>query len=77
MGFVINRPKDEQGRFISQNPEPLAEKALSVRLPVSIDAIIRKLPSEERAAWLRRVLSEAAQRELITDTEDTVQANAD
>jgi hypothetical protein len=64
---VINRPKDEQGRFISQNPEPLAEKALSVRLPVSVDAIIRKLPSEKRAAWLRRVLSEAALRELMVE----------
>ncbi len=67
--LVINRPKDEQGRFISQNPEPLADKALSVRLPVSIDAVIRKLPSEQRAAWLRRVLCEAVQRELITDPE--------
>jgi len=65
---VINRPKDEQGRFVSQNPEPLADKALSVRLPVSIDAVIRKLPSEERAAWLRRVLCEAVQRELMVNT---------
>ncbi len=69
MELVINRPKDDQGRFISQNPEPLAEKALSVRLPLSIDAVIRKLPSEKRAAWLRRVLSEAVQRELMTENE--------
>ncbi len=62
---MINRPKDEQGRFISLNPEPLADKALSVRLPVSIDAIIRSLPGDQRADWLRRVLCEAAQRELV------------
>ena len=66
---MINRPKDEQGRFISPNPEPLADKALSVRLPVSIDAIIRSLPSDQRADWLRRVLCEAAQRELIGQSE--------
>ena len=64
---VIDRPKDEQGRFISPNPEPLANKALSVRLPVSIDAVIRALPSDQRADWLRRVLGEAAKRELLGD----------
>ncbi len=62
---MINRPKDEQGRFISPNPEPLADKALSVRLPVLMDAVIRALPKEQRADWLRRVLCEAAQRELM------------
>jgi hypothetical protein len=63
--LVVDRPKDEQGRFISPNPEPLADKALSVRLPISIDALIRTLPSDQRADWLRRVLCEAAQRELM------------
>jgi hypothetical protein len=62
--MMSQRPKDEQGRFVSQNPEPLAEKAISVRLPVSIDAVIRALPSAERSQWLRRVLREAAEREL-------------
>lgn len=74
---MINRPKDEQGRFISQNPEPLADKALSVRLPVSIDAVIRKLPSEQRAAWLRRVLCEAAQRELMADSKPVGETDAE
>jgi hypothetical protein len=63
--MMIQRPKDEQGRFVSQNPEPLAEKAISVRLPVSIDAVIRALPSDERSQWLRRVLCEAAEQELV------------
>jgi hypothetical protein len=62
--LVIDRPKDEQGRFIRSNPEPLADKALSVRLPISIDAVIRAIPSHQRADWLRRVLCDAARREL-------------
>ncbi len=64
---VIDRPKDDLGRFMSPNPEPLADKALSVRLPVSIDALIRALPSDQRADWLRRILGEAAKRELLSD----------
>ena len=62
---MIDRPKDDLGRFMSPNPEPLADKALSVRLPVSIDALIRSLPSDQRADWLRRVLGEAAKQELL------------
>jgi hypothetical protein len=65
--LVIDRPKDEQGRFIRSHPEPLADKALSVRLPVSIDAVIRAIPSHQRADWLRRVLCDAAQRELMEE----------
>ena len=64
---MIDRPKDDLGRFMSPNPEPLADKALSVRLPVSIDAVIRALPSDQRSDWLRRVLGEAAKRELLGD----------
>ncbi len=74
---MINRPKNEQGRFISQNPEPLADKALSVRLPVSIDAVIRQMPSEQRAAWLRSVLSEAVKRELMVDSETVGENDAE
>jgi hypothetical protein len=36
-----------------------------VRLPVHIDKTIRALPN--RTAWLRRVITEAAQRELMGD----------
>lgn len=41
----------------------LAKKAIGVKLPVEIDQAVRALP--DTSAWLRRVITEAAQRELI------------
>ncbi|NJM27953.1 MAG: hypothetical protein HC856_06475 [Pseudanabaena sp. RU_4_16] len=43
--------------------DPLADSALMARVPVHIDALVRSLPN--RSAWLRRVITEAAQRELM------------
>jgi hypothetical protein len=42
---------------------PLAAEILGVRVSTDIDAVVRSLPN--RSAWLRRVITEAAQRELI------------
>jgi hypothetical protein len=42
---------------------PLSNKAIGIKLPVEIDEVVRSLPN--KAVWLRRVISEAAQRELI------------
>lgn len=41
----------------------LADKALAVKVPMVVDAAIRALPN--RSVWMRRVLTDAAQRELI------------
>jgi hypothetical protein len=38
---------------------------MTVKLLESIDAAVRSLPN--RSAWLRRVITEAAQRELMKD----------
>jgi hypothetical protein len=45
--------------------ESLAHAGLMARVPVHIDAAVRSLPN--RSAWLRRVITEAAQRELMKD----------
>jgi hypothetical protein len=45
--------------------DPLAASALMARVPIPIDAAVRSLPN--RTAWLRRVITEAAQRELMKD----------
>jgi hypothetical protein len=42
---------------------PLAEKQIQVRLPIDIDALVRKLP--DRSVWLRRVIVDAARQELM------------
>lgn len=47
--------------------EPLAALALSARVSVRIDMIVRQHP--KRSAWLRRIITEAAQRELMKGNE--------
>jgi hypothetical protein len=47
----------------------LAEKPIPVRLPVDVDAAVRQL--SDRSSWLRRVITEAAQRELMQPTQAT------
>jgi hypothetical protein len=52
-----------QGEVIGQ----LSNKAIGIKLPVEIDQVVRSLPN--KAAWLRQVITEAAQRELMQDSE--------
>jgi hypothetical protein len=60
-------PEFEQSRFkrADGGTEPLAEKLLCVRLTQSVDARVRSLPN--MSSWVRRVITEAAQRELMKD----------
>lgn len=44
---------------------PLAERQVQVRLFEDVDAVVRSLPN--RSAWLRRVITEAAKRELMKE----------
>jgi hypothetical protein len=65
------KPKTEYLRPIQRmddTEEPLAALALSARVPVHIDAVVRQQPN--RSAWLRRVITEAAQRELMNQEAD-------
>ena len=45
------------------NDVQLAEKPLAVRVNEEIDAVIRALPN--KTEWMRRVLTEAAKKELL------------
>lgn len=45
---------------------PLAKKVTGVRLPIDVHDAIRALPEKERVIWLRRVICDAANRELIS-----------
>jgi hypothetical protein len=45
----------------------LSKIALSAKVPIDIDAVVRSLPN--KSAWLRRVITEAAQRELMGGNE--------
>lgn len=58
--------KSKQFRRSDQSTDPLAEKTLAVRVSVRIDKAVRNLP--DKSAWLRRVISDAAERELLSDS---------
>jgi hypothetical protein len=62
------RPENIRPKPRSDNStQPLASEILGVRVSVEIDALVRSLPS--KTAWLRRVITEAAQRELMKGDE--------
>lgn len=58
-------PEFEQNQFkrADNSTEPLAKKLLCVRLTHSVDEAVRSLPN--MSAWVRRVITEAAERELM------------
>lgn len=56
------KQKSQGGTFTQVGEEPLSKQVVGVRLPESIHALIQTLPN--RTEWLRRVITEAAQREL-------------
>lgn len=45
--------------------EPLSKKVTGVKLPQSIHDALHALPQEERVKYLRRIISEAVERDLI------------
>lgn len=51
------------GMYASVGEQKLAEKAISVKLPVDVDLAVRTLSNTDRANWLRQVITEAAQKE--------------
>lgn len=57
--------RDIETRFKQVGDKPLSPKLspINVRLTPDIDQLVRSLPN--RSEWLRRVISEAAQQELM------------
>ncbi|MGB8698507.1 MAG: hypothetical protein WCD18_03745 [Thermosynechococcaceae cyanobacterium] len=49
--------------------EPLGDKPLAVRVGRSVYESVAALNQRDRINWLRRVITEAAQRELMKDGE--------
>ncbi|WAL60950.1 hypothetical protein [Thermocoleostomius sinensis] len=63
MPLLNPKQKSQGGTFTQVGDEPLSKQVVGVRLPASIHALIQTLPN--RTEWLRRVIVEAAQRELV------------
>jgi len=65
-GDILPKIKDESnGRFAPIGDRPMAEKALSVRVDVDVDAAVRALGAG-RSQWLREVITKAAREELMS-----------
>lgn len=65
MPLLNPRQKSQGGTFTQVGDEPLSKRVIGVRLPESVYEVVHRLP--DRTEWLRRVISEAAQRELMND----------
>lgn len=63
--------RDIETRFKQIGDKPLSPKLppINVRLPSEIDAFVRPLPN--RSEWLRRVITEAVERELMQEQDDS------
>lgn len=64
-------PKLENLKYFNradEGNEALSSQAMAVKVPIDVDKAIRALPN--KAAWLRRVISKAAQEELMQPTTD-------
>jgi hypothetical protein len=58
---MAEQPRDPQTHRFQEKPEAFARKPVSVLLPKDVDSAVRALPN--RTEWLRRVITEAAERE--------------
>ena len=58
------QPHDEKGRFTTLGDQSLSSKVRGVRLPADVDRFIEDMPKSDRPEWMRKVLSDAARREL-------------
>ena len=55
-----------QGKFTTINKEPLSKQVTGVRLPVSLHEWVSQKP--DRTAWVRRVIVEAARKEISEES---------
>ena len=47
--------------------QPLSKVTTSIKLPLDVHEAINALPKKEKITWLRRVVSDAARKELISE----------
>ncbi|PHJ59576.1 hypothetical protein VF14_08870 [Nostoc linckia z18] len=52
--------------YTEEITEPLSKKVTGVKLPQSIHNALHALPQEERVKYLRRIICEAVERDLMS-----------
>lgn len=59
----------EKGGFAPKGDIPLSKKSVGCRVPVTVEEVINQYfegkPKSSKSDWLRKVISEAVERELI------------
>lgn len=63
---MTDQPRDPSTQRFQEKPGAYARTPVSVLLPKEIDRVVRALPN--RTEWLRRVITEAAEREGLLET---------
>ena len=58
-------PKGNPQKLVKIGNEPVAETAISVKLPLTMDAWVRARPN--RADWLRKAIADAYERDLANE----------
>lgn len=69
---MTEQPRDPSTQRFQEKPGAYARTPVSVLLPKEIDQVIRALPN--RTEWLRRVITEAAEREGLLESQQPPEA---
>lgn len=61
----MGKPRNTTGKgyFKVEGTEPLAKRAVSVRLPESVDAELRQMVGSDLSAWLRKTIETQLEKE--------------
>lgn len=60
---------DYKTRFTPEGDKALSRNVIGIKLPIEIEKAIKSLPITERGKWLRRVVTEAVEKELLKTNE--------
>ena len=66
--------RDYLTRWKPEGDEALPREPLTVKVPLYISDAVKALPGGERSKWLRRVITDAAERELLDKSPNQVQS---
>ncbi len=58
-------PQNHETRFVPFHQEKLSRCVIGAKVPIDVEQAVRALPSDKRSEWIRRVITEAARRELM------------
>lgn len=63
--WVMSKPRNTTGRgyFTVRGTEPLAKRAVAVRLPESLDAELREYVGKDLSSWLREAIVQKLEQE--------------